>query len=235
MKHHCAFLAIALLVATAAFAQQPAPSPGDAPASKEDIQKLFEVMQIHQQMHQVMDAMMKQQSAMIRETLKQRYPQTSAERIARADQMIVETMKDMPMDAMLDDMIPIYQRHFPTRCLSTFTHRRRPEDDAGDAGPDLRGDAGLSRACKTNGRHKAKAIYLFSKADIDAMSTFYASPTGQKMMREMPALTSEAMQASSARMQKQMDAIRQKAEQIVKEDQEKPKSAPATPPSQQKN
>jgi uncharacterized protein len=186
MKHHCAFLAIVLLISTATFAQQSTPAPGDAPATKEDIQKLFEVMQIHQQMHQVMDAMMKQQSAMIHETLKQRYPQTSAERIARADQMIAETMKDMPMDAMLDDMIPIYQRYF-------------------------------------------------SKTDIDAMSTFYASPTGQKMMREMPALTSEAMQASSARMQKQMDTIRQKAEQIVKEDQEKPKSAPATLTPQQKN
>jgi hypothetical protein len=67
------------------------------------------------------------------------------------------------------------------------------------------------------------------------MSTFYASPTGQKMMHEMPALTTESMQASYARMQKQMDAITQKAEQIVKEDQEQPKSAPATPPSQQKN
>jgi hypothetical protein len=67
------------------------------------------------------------------------------------------------------------------------------------------------------------------------MSTFYASPTGQKMMREMPALTSEAMQASYARMQKQMDAMMQRAEQIVKEDQQKPKSTPATPPSVQKN
>lgn len=186
MKHLCISLAVIIFIVSAPFAQQPTPSTGDAPATKEDIQRLFEVMQIHQQMHQVMDAMMKQQSAMIHETLKQRYPQTSAERIARADQMIAETMKDMPMDAMLDDMIPIYQRHF-------------------------------------------------SKTDIDAMSTFYASPTGQKMMREMPALTSEAMQASSARMQKQMDTIRQKAEQIVKEDQEKPKSVPATPPSLQKN
>jgi hypothetical protein len=77
----------------------------------------------------------------------------------------------------------------------------------------------------------------FSKTDIDAMSTFYASSTGQKMMREMPALTSESMQASYARMQKQMDTIQQRAEQIVKEDQEKPKSAPATttPPPQQEN
>ena len=185
MKHSLLSV-ILLLSASTTFAQQPTPPTGDAPATKEDIQHLFEVMQIHQQMRQVMDAMMKQQSTMIHETLKNRYPQTSAERIARADQLISETMKDMPMDAILDDMIPIYQRHF-------------------------------------------------SKTDIDAMSTFYASPTGQKMMKEMPALTTEAMQASYARMQKQMDAMMQRAEQIVKEDQQKPKSPPATPPSVQKN
>jgi uncharacterized protein len=186
MKHHRAVLTLILFAVSAAFAQQPTPSSGDAPATKEDIQRLFEVMQIHQQMRQVMDAMMKQQSAMIDETLKKRYPQTSAEKIARANRMIAETMKDMPMDAILDDMIPIYQKHF-------------------------------------------------SKTDIDAMSTFYASPTGQKMMREMPALTSESMQASYGRMQKQMDAMTKRAEEIVKEDQEKQKSAPATPQSQQKN
>ena len=186
MKHRCIFQAIILLVATAVFAQQAPPSTGDSPASREDIQKLFEVMQIHQQMRQVMDAMMKQQSAMMHETLRKRYPQSSSERIARADQLIQETIKEMPMDAMLDDMIPIYQRHF-------------------------------------------------SKTDIDAMSNFYGSQTGQKMMREMPALTTEAMQASYARMQKQMDDMMKRAEQVVKEDQEKQKSAPATPPSQQKN
>jgi uncharacterized protein len=186
MRRHCIFLAVILFLASAAHAQQSAPATGDAPASKEDIQKLFDVMQIHQQMRQVMDAMMKQQSAMVHETLKKRYPQTSTEKIAQADRLIAETMKDMPMDAMLDDMIPIYQRHF-------------------------------------------------SKIDIEAMSTFYASPTGQKMMQEMPALTSESMQAAYARMQRQMDALMQRAEQIVKQDQEKQKSKPATPQSQQKN
>ena|ERR1022692_1638621 len=186
MKRCYVFLAAILFAASAIFAQQAAPSTTDTPAAKEDIQKLFEVMQIHQQMRQVMDAMIKQQSALMHDTLNRRYPQTSAEKIARADRMIADTMKDMPMDAMLDDMIPIYQRHF-------------------------------------------------SKTDIDAMSTFYASPTGQKMMREMPALTSESMQASYARMQKQMDAMMSRAEQIMKEDQEKPKSVPPTPQSQQKN
>jgi len=186
MKQYSLSLAIIFFIASVAFAQQSAPSTGEAPAAKEDIQRLFDVMQIHQQMRQVMGAVMKQQSTMIHETLKKRYPQTSAEKIARADRLIDETMKDMPMDAMLDDMIPIYQRHF-------------------------------------------------SKSDIDAMSTFYASPTGQKVMKEMPALTSESMQASYARMQKQMDEMMKRAEQIVKEDQEKPKNAPANPSSQQKN
>lgn len=185
MKLRGISLAVILFVACVAVGQQPPASTPDTPAAKEDIQKLFEVMQIHQQMHQVMDVMMKQQTAMIDETLRKRYPQTSAEKIGRAKRMIEETMKDMPMDAMLDDMIPIYQRHF-------------------------------------------------SKTDIDAMSTFYASPTGQKMMREMPALTSESMQASYVRLQKQMDAITKQAEQIVKEDQEQPKNAPATP-SERKN
>jgi hypothetical protein len=186
MKHLRTSLAVVFVLLSAAFAQQPGPAPGDTPAAKEDIQHLFEVMQIHQQMRQVMDAMMKQQSAMIHETLKKRYPQTSADKIAQADRLIADTMKDMPMDAILDDMIPIYQRHF-------------------------------------------------SKTDIDAMSTFYASPTGRKMMQEMPALTSESMQASYARMQKQMDAMMKRAEQIVKEDQEKTKTAPTTQPPEQKN
>ncbi len=68
---------VLLLVASTTFAQQTVTLSGDAPATKEDIQHLFEVMQIHQQMRQVMDAMMKQQTAMIHETLKKRYPQTS--------------------------------------------------------------------------------------------------------------------------------------------------------------
>jgi hypothetical protein len=185
MKPCRLYLAV-ILLASATFGQQATPSTGDTPAAKEDIQKLFEVMQIHQQMRLVMDAMMKQQSTMIHDTLKKRYPQTSAEKIAQADRLIADTMKDMPMDAMLDDLIPIYQRHF-------------------------------------------------TKTDIDAMSTFYASTTGQKMLQEMPTLTSESMQASYARMQKQMDAMMKRAEKIVREDQERPSRSPTAPPTQQKN
>ncbi|HXR17929.1 MAG TPA: DUF2059 domain-containing protein [Terriglobales bacterium] len=34
-----------------------------------------------------------------------------------------------------------------------------------------------------------------TKADLAAITAFYSSPTGQKVLKEMPAITSEAMQA----------------------------------------
>ena len=179
-----AFIPMFLLLAGAQ--ESPTPVADTTPAVKEDVQRLFEVMQIHQQMRQVMDSVIQQESTMMHDTLKKRYPKMSADKIARADNMMKETMKDVPVDAILEDMIPIYQRHF-------------------------------------------------SKGDIDAMTTFYASATGQKMIHEMPTLTSESMQASYARMQKQMDAIMRRTEQMVKEEQEKQDSAPVAPQPQQKN
>lgn len=35
----------------------------------------------------------------------------------------------------------------------------------------------------------------FTKSDLNAIETFYLSPTGQKMLKEMPAVVSESMQA----------------------------------------
>src|SRR5271169_2316225 len=121
MKRYGISLALIFLLTTTTLAQQPSTAPTDTPAAKEDIQHLFEVMQIHQQMRQVMDAMMKQQRTLMHDTLNRRYPQTSAEKIARADRLIEETMKGMPMDAMLDDMIPIYQRHFSKTDIDAMT------------------------------------------------------------------------------------------------------------------
>jgi len=84
----------------------------DKPASKEDVQRLFQVMQINHQMKLVMDSMMKQQKALIRENMKKRYPQITKERIEEFDQMMQEGMKDFSVDEMIDSIIPVYQRHF---------------------------------------------------------------------------------------------------------------------------
>jgi uncharacterized protein len=171
---------ILLLAVSVCFAQQP--SSDVSPATKEDILRLFESMQVKQQMRSVMDAMMKQQTALVHETIRKRYPAASEEKIATFDNMMQESMRNFPVDALLDDMIPVYAKH--------LTH-----------------------------------------TDVEAMSTFYSSPTGQKLLREMPEMTSESMQVAYARMEKQMDTLMRKAEQLSEEGQParksvKPRSSP---------
>jgi hypothetical protein len=153
-------------------------------ASKEDIKKLFEVMHIRQQMEQVMKQVMKQMQAITHEQIRKRDPNVTNEEIARLDAMSEQLVKDMPVEGILDDMVPVYQKHL-------------------------------------------------TKNDVDAMVTFYSSPTGQKILGEMPAMTAEGMQAMQPRLRKMMDEATAKADKMMREQVEKPNSAPA--PRNQQN
>ena len=62
-------------------------------------------------MRQVMDSVVKQQRAMIHDALKKREPQITEQDLARIDQYAADTVKDMPVDDLLNDMIPVYQKH----------------------------------------------------------------------------------------------------------------------------
>jgi uncharacterized protein len=42
----------------------------------------------------------------------------------------------------------------------------------------------------------------FTKGDIDGLVEFYSSPRGQKLLKELPSVTAESMQASQAIVQK---------------------------------
>jgi len=64
----------------------------------------------------------------------------------------------MPVDQMLDSMVPVYQKHF-------------------------------------------------TKGDLQALTAFYSSPSGQKILREMPAITTEAMQNMMPIMREYMDKM----------------------------
>jgi uncharacterized protein len=153
----------------------------DAPATREDVLKLFDVMKIHEQMTSVMTTIATQQRTMMHEGMRKHFPQISDAELARLDKFTTDTMKDMPIDGMLDDMIPVYQKHL-------------------------------------------------SKGDVDAMSTFYASPTGQKLLREMPAMTAESMQAAGPHIQGMMEKVMDRAEKMAEEDRKKQSgsSQPAT-------
>src|SRR5262249_5461018 len=119
-------LSVILLTGTLAAAQ-------DVPATKEDVLQLFSIMQINQQMH----TMMKQQKALVHETARRKNPNITQPELNRLDRMMDETIQDFPVEGLLDDMVPVYQKHL-------------------------------------------------NKTDVAAMGTFYSSPTGQKLLREMP-------------------------------------------------
>jgi len=165
----------------AAFAQVTAPPVAETPASKQQIEKLFEIMDIRQQTLTMMASMQQQMQAMTAETIRTRYPQITPSQMVRLNQISDDMLKDFPVDGMLSDMIPIYQKHL-------------------------------------------------SQADIDAMIAFYSSPTGKKLMQQLPQITEEAMQASYLRMQSQIDAVMKRIEDMVNQEKlQRQKKVPPKP------
>jgi len=147
-------------------------SAAEAPATRDDILALFSLMHVRDQVEPAMQFIAKQQRAIIHDNLKRQTPRVSPEDLARLDQFTTDIMKDLPVDGMLDDMVPVYQRHL-------------------------------------------------TKSDVEAMSAFYSSPTGQKLLREMPAMTAESMQAASPRIQALMDKVMERARQMAQDNQGK--------------
>ena len=47
----------------------------------------------------------------------------------------------------------------------------------------------------------------FSELDLNEIVAFYSSPVGQKVLREMPAISAEAMRVSNARLQPKIDEV----------------------------
>jgi hypothetical protein len=174
MKRCLVLLALILTTTYTMLGQQAAV---DTSASREDIRKLFDVMRIRDQIKQVMDQVLKQMKSMNHEQIKNHHPEVSDEEIAKLDDMSDQFLKDVPIDGMLDDMVPVYQKHL-------------------------------------------------TKADVDAMVGFYSSPTGQKILTEMPAMTAEGMQAMQPRMKKMMDDVSDKMEKMAREEAQKQKAKP---------
>src|SRR5205807_5985495 len=156
MKVRLLIAACLAFVTGAALAQQ-APT-SDAPATKEDILKLFDVMHNRDEVQKVLEQVVQQMQTMNREQMKKRNPSITNEELARMDRDSQEIFKNFPIDEMMDDMIPVYARHL-------------------------------------------------TKSDVDAMISFYASPTGQKLLREMPTSMSESIQAAYPHMQARLDEI----------------------------
>ncbi len=166
-----------ILSALGLFAQ----SPVDTAPTHDDVLSLFNLMHVRDQVAMVMETIAKQQRTIVHDNLKRQSPRISPQDLARLDQFTAGILKDMPVEGMLDDMVPVYQRHL-------------------------------------------------SKSDVDALITFYSSPAGQKLVREMPAMTLESMQAASPRLQEFMDSVMERAQAMAKErnGQDVKKNSPET-------
>jgi hypothetical protein len=81
-------------------------------ASKEDVKKLFDVMASREQMNRTMQQVFAQMRSLNRDELKKKRPDITQEELARMDRESEDVIKNFPLDAMLSDMVPIYQRHF---------------------------------------------------------------------------------------------------------------------------
>ena len=53
----------------------------------------------------------------------------------------------------------------------------------------------------------------FTKGDVDNLVAFYSGPTGQKLIRDFPAITAESMQAMMPIMRLKMQALQQRMQQ----------------------
>jgi hypothetical protein len=158
MKRSALLLIACLLLGSVSFAQE---NPADAPASKADIEKYLDVLHTRDLMKTMMDAMSKQMHQMIAEQLK-KDPAMTPQAEARVNKMMDDIIKTMPIDDLIDAMIPVYQKHF-------------------------------------------------TKGNIDDLLAFYSTPTGQKLVKELPAISTEAMQAVMPISQRMMATAMQRA------------------------
>ena len=90
-------------------------------ASKEDVKKLFDVMASREQMAQMMKQVFTQMRSLNRDEIKKRHPDITDADLARMDRDSEDLLKNFPLDEMLSDMIPIYQRHFTKSEVDALT------------------------------------------------------------------------------------------------------------------
>jgi uncharacterized protein len=172
MKVRVFFVALLLCLVSVRGFGQTADAGTDAAASADDIKRMFDVMHIRDQMKLVMEQVSQQMRSIGHDQLRKSQPSVTDEDIAKLDRISDEVMKSMSVDGLLDDMIPVYQKHL-------------------------------------------------SKSDVDAMIGFYSTPTGQKILREMPSMTRDGMQAMQPHLRQMMDDANAKIEKMMKEQMEK--------------
>jgi hypothetical protein len=84
----------------------------DAPASKDDVEKYFEVTHSHDMMLKMLDAMSKPMHQMAHEQCAKIQGKSPADCEAQINKSVDNMMKQIPFDEIMEAMVPAYQKHF---------------------------------------------------------------------------------------------------------------------------
>jgi uncharacterized protein len=87
-----------------------AQSATDVP-SRDDVLHLLDLLQVRARMVQVMDGMKTAMKSGAEAGLKRQLPSATPAQLAKVDVFAETVFEDLPVDEILDAMIPIYQRH----------------------------------------------------------------------------------------------------------------------------
>jgi hypothetical protein len=132
----------------------------DSPATKADVERYFQAIQSHDMMKKMMATMTQSVHQMMHEQYLKHKDDLPADYESKMTADMDSMYENMPMDEMMQAMVPAYQKHF-------------------------------------------------TKGDIDNLVAFYSTPTGAKLLREMPAIMAESMQDMMPIMTKYMETVKQ--------------------------
>jgi len=158
MKRLVSVAAVVFFLSWSCFAQT---NVDDSPATKADVERYFQIVNSHDMMKKLMASMAQGIQQMTHEQYVKHQDELPAGYETKMNAMMDDMFNNMPMDEMMQSMVPAYQKHF-------------------------------------------------TKGDIDNLVAFYSSPTGEKVLRELPSIMAEAMQGMMPIMTKYMETVQQR-------------------------
>jgi len=111
------FLGIACVFTSAQTPSSPAGKPAARPAAaqerptQEQVLKLLELLKVRDSLQITLDAMKEQVKGTAVQSLRERIPNPTADQLKSVNAIVDGVFKDLVLDDLLQDVVPVYQRH----------------------------------------------------------------------------------------------------------------------------
>jgi len=155
----------------------------DSPATKVDVERYFQLVKSHDMMKKLMASVAQSLHQVVHEQYLKHQDELPADYESKMAARTDEMFNNMPIDEMMQAMLPAYQKHF-------------------------------------------------TKADMANLVAFYSSPTGEKVLREMPSILAESMQDMMPIMTRYTETVKQslqkETDDMIAQSKKQPKGSAPT-------